>query len=126
VFLGRVSPVGPVLERNSILVAPSRGEGFGLVALEAAERGRAAIVSDVGGLPEIVADGETGSVVGAGDVEALAEAIVQLASDPDRTRAYGSAARRRALELFSSDAAADGVAAVYRDLLESRSKPPGR
>jgi glycosyltransferase involved in cell wall biosynthesis len=117
-FLGRVSPVGPVLERNAILVAPSRGEGFGLVALEAAERGRAAIVSDVGGLPEIVADDETGIVVGVGDVAALADAIVQLAADPDRTRAYGSGARRRALELFSAEAAADGVAAVYRELLE--------
>ena len=55
-----------VYERNAIVVVPSRGEGFGMVALEAAERGRATIVSDVGGLPEIVADGETGPVVPAG------------------------------------------------------------
>jgi len=123
-FLGRV-PAGPVLERAAIVVVPSRGEGFGLVALEAAERGRAAIVSDVGGLPEIVADGETGVVVPVGDAAALAAAIVGLAGDAGRTRAYGSAARRRALELFSADAAADGVARVYRELLRSRSPRRG-
>jgi glycosyltransferase involved in cell wall biosynthesis len=125
-FLGRVVPATSVFERNAILVAPSRGEGFGLVALEAAERGRAAIVSDVGGLPEIVADGETGTVVPVGDVQALAAAIVSLAGDPERVRAYGAAARVRALERFSAAAAADGVASVYRELLQRRSLPAAR
>jgi glycosyltransferase involved in cell wall biosynthesis len=116
-LLGHVSPVEPLYERNAIAVVPSRGEGFGMVALEAAERGRAAVVSDVGGLPEIVADGETGLVVPPDDAAALAGAIVALASDPDLTRAMGAAARRRAVERFSADAAADGVDAIYRRLL---------
>jgi glycosyltransferase involved in cell wall biosynthesis len=116
-FLGRVAPVHEVYERNAIVVVPSRGEGFGMVALEAAERGRAAIVSDVGGLPEIVADGESGTVVPAEDVAALARAIVVLARDDELVRQYGHAARRRALDSFSAGAAADGVEAVYRDLL---------
>jgi glycosyltransferase involved in cell wall biosynthesis len=120
-FLGRVAPVHEVYERNAIVVVPSRGEGFGMVALEAAERGRAAIVSDVGGLPEIVADGETGVVVPSEDVEALARAIVVLARDPELVRQYGHAARRRALDQFSASAAADGVETVYRDLLHKRS-----
>ncbi len=120
-MLGRVSPVTEVYERNAIVVVPSRGEGFGMVALEAAERGRAAIVTAVGGLPEIVEDGVTGVVVPAGDATALAGALVSLARDDERARAYGSAARKRALESFSEEAAADGVEAVYRDLLSSRS-----
>ncbi len=120
-FLGRVSPAAEVYERNAIVVVPSRGEGFGMVALEAAERGRAAIVTDVGGLPEIVADGETGVVVPGEDVAALARAIVALAGDEQLARAYGAAARRRALDQFSAEAAADGVDLVYRDLLNSRS-----
>jgi glycosyltransferase involved in cell wall biosynthesis len=120
-LLGRVSPIGEVYERNAIIVAPSRGEGFGMVALEAAERGRASIVSDVGGLPEIVADRETGTVVPAEDVDALARAIVELARDPARVRAYGAAARERALTQFSADAAAEGVDRVYRQLLSARS-----
>ena len=63
-----------------------------MVALEAAERGRAAIVSDVGGLPEIVADGETGTVVPAGDSAALARAIVVLARDGELVRQYSQPA----------------------------------
>ena len=120
-FLGRVSPATEVYERNAVVVVPSRGEGFGMVALEAAERGRAAIVTAVGGLPEIVADGETGVVVPGEDVAALARAIVVLANDEELVRAYGAAARRRALDQFSAEAAADGVELVYRDLLHSRS-----
>lgn len=120
-FLGRVAPVGEVYERNAIVVVPSRGEGFGMVALEAAERGRAVIASDVGGLPEIVADGETGTIVPSEDVDALARAIVVLARDEELVRQYGHAARRRALDQFSAAAAADGVEAVYRHLLHTRS-----
>jgi len=93
-----------------------------MVALEAAERGRAAIVSDVGGLPEVVADGETGLVVPVGDVDALAAAIVELAGDPDRARAFGAAGRQRALASFSADRNADGIADLYRRLLSARSK----
>jgi glycosyltransferase involved in cell wall biosynthesis len=120
-FLGRVAPAGEVYERASVVVVPSRGEGFGMVALEAAERGRAAIVSDVGGLPEIVADAETGIVVPPDDAPALARAIVRLAGDAELVRAYGAAARRRALDLFAADAAADGVDRLYRDLARNRS-----
>ena len=120
-FLGRVSPVAEVYERNAIVVVPSRGEGFGMVALEAAERGRPAIVSRVGGLPEIVADGETGVVVPPEDPETLAAAIVALARDPGRVRSFGSAARARALGSFSEGAAADGIDAVYRNLASTRS-----
>ena len=123
-LLGRVAPISGVYERNAIAVVPSRGEGFGMVALEAAERGRAAIVSDVGGLPEIVEHGRTGLVVPPGDAEALAAAIVSLARDPERVALLGAAARRRALDQFSSAAATEGVARVYREELTRRSTAP--
>jgi len=77
-------------------------------------------VSDVGGLPEIVAQGETGLVVPPGDEQALAESIVALTGDPERVRAMGTAARRRAVEEFSAEAAVGGVEAVYRQELERR------
>jgi glycosyltransferase involved in cell wall biosynthesis len=115
-FLGRVSPARAVYERNAVVVVPSRGEGFGMVALEAAERGRPAIVSRVGGLPEIVVDGETGLVVPADSPHALAEAILSLASSPGLASAYGEAARRRALESFTEEGAAAGVERVYRSI----------
>ena len=110
-FLGHVSPVQPLFERNAVAVVPSRGEGFGMVALEAAERGRAAVVTNVGGLPEIVADGETGLVV---EPDGLSAAIVALARDPERVRRMGAAARERALAQFSPAAAVEGVERVYR------------
>ncbi|MCS7008081.1 MAG: glycosyltransferase family 4 protein, partial [Gaiellaceae bacterium] len=78
-FLGFVSPVQAAIERAAVVVVPSLGEGFGMVALEAMERARPVIASAVGGLPEIVALGETGLVVPAWDANALAEAIVALA-----------------------------------------------
>ena len=85
-----------------------------MVALEAMERGRAVIVSDVGGLPELVRNGENGLVVPAEDEAALAEAMVALALDPARARRLGEAGRRRALEQFTENAAADRIDAVYR------------
>jgi glycosyltransferase involved in cell wall biosynthesis len=123
-FLGRVDDVREAYERNAIVVVPSRGEGFGMVALEAAERGRAAIVTDVGGLPEIVEQGETGLVVPPEDAAALAAAIVALAPDHERVRRFGEAARARALSHFSAGAAAEGVEDVYRRLLALR-EPAG-
>jgi glycosyltransferase involved in cell wall biosynthesis len=121
-MLGHVADVGACYERNAIVVVPSRGEGFGMVALEAAERGRAAIVTGVGGLPEIVADGETGFVVPPEDEHALARAIVELARDPARIALMGAAARRRALTQFTTKDAVEGVAAVYRSELARRTK----
>lgn len=119
-LLGHVPDVTGLYERNAVVVVPSRGEGFGMVALEAAERGRPAIVSDVGGLPEIVADGETGVVVPTENVPALAAAIVSFAGDPARVTAMGAAARRRALATFSVDAAVTGVETVYRQEIARR------
>ena len=112
-FLGFVAPIQGAIERSAAVVVPSLGEGFGMVALEAMERGRPVIASDVGGLPEIVADRETGFVVPAGDAEALADAMVSLAEDLPRAAAMGEAARRRALESFTQERSTDGIEALY-------------
>jgi glycosyltransferase involved in cell wall biosynthesis len=116
--LGRVAPAGPVLERAAVAVVPSLGEGFGMVALEAMERGRAVIASDVGGLPEILDAGRTGLLVPPGDADALARAIVELADDPAGAAALGSAGRERALAEFSQDRCTDLIEALYRTALE--------
>jgi glycosyltransferase involved in cell wall biosynthesis len=112
-FLGRVALPGPVFERAEVVVVPSFGEGFGLVALEAMERGRPVVASDVGGLPEIVDDGRTGVLVPSGDADALAEAIVSVAGDRARAALMGAAGRDRALEEFSQERCTDRIEAIY-------------
>jgi glycosyltransferase involved in cell wall biosynthesis len=117
-FLGFVSPVSHAFEDAAIAVVPSLGEGFGMVALEAMERARPVIASAVGGLPEIVADGETGLVVPAGDAGALAEAIVALARDLPRAEAMGAAGRERALREFTPERCVERTEELYARALE--------
>jgi glycosyltransferase involved in cell wall biosynthesis len=112
-FLGFVSGVERAIEESAIVVVPSLGEGFGMVALEAMERARPVIASSVGGLPEIVADGETGLVVPPADADALAEAIVSLASDLPRAAAMGAAGRERALARFTPELCVEKVEELY-------------
>ena len=116
-LLGLVRPVEPLLESAGIVVVPSLGEGFGMVALEAMERGRPVIASDVGGLAEIVVDGETGLIVPPGDDAALARAIVELSRDPDRAAAMGRAGRRRAVEVFDQARCTERTAELYEAAL---------
>lgn len=118
-LLGRVAPAGPVMERAAIVVVPSLGEGFGMVALEAMERGRAVIASAVGGLPEIVVDGETGLLVPPRDPAALAAAIQRLVADPERIVALGAAGRRRAVEVFGQDRCTARTAELYERSLSA-------
>ncbi len=125
-FLGRVSPVAPAFEEAAIVVVPSLGEGFGMVALEAMERGRAVIASDVGGLPEIVEDGTTGLLVPPADAGALAHAIVELAPDAARAAELGSAGRKRALAAFSQDRCTDRIEELYRTALETGARRRSR
>ncbi len=116
-FSGWLSPVTSAYERAAFAVVPSLGEGFGMVALEAAERGRAVVASAVGGLPEIVEDGRTGLLVAPGDAQALARALVELAGDPERREQMGADARGRALAEFSLDRCADRIDELYRAVI---------
>ena len=120
-FLGYVAPVQPAIERAAAVVVPSLGEGFGLVALEAMERVRPVVATRVGGLPEIVRDGETGLLVPPNDAEALARAFVELASDLDRAAALGVAGRERVEREFSEERCAERTEAIYRAALASAS-----
>ncbi len=115
-FVGHV-PGTEVMERASIVAVPSLGEGFGMVALEAMERGRAVVASDVGGLPEIVADGVTGVLVPPGDPRALSTALVGLATDTGRARALGAAGRLRVHDVFTQERCTGRTEELYREAL---------
>ena len=117
-FLGHVSPVQAAIENAAVVVVPSMGEGFGMVALEAMERGRPVIATEIGGLGELVRDGETGLLVPAGDAEPLRAAIVRLAGDLELARQMGEAGRRRALARFMQTSCTERTELLYEGAMD--------
>lgn len=100
---------------SSMILMPSRWrEGFGLVALEAAIHARPVIAARVGGLPEVIVDGETGLLVDKEDSEALAAAALELLRDPAYAARLGAAARERATSRFDFNDQAAQYDDVYR------------
>lgn len=97
-FIGwvRRHDVPALIESATVIVMPSRFEGFPLVTIEAGRCARPTVGFAVGGLPEAIADGETGLLVPSGDVVSLAAAINDLLGDPVRAAALGAQALRRA------------------------------
>lgn len=119
--------VPELMNRATVVLMPSRtDEGFGLVALEAALMARPVIAADVGGLSEVVIDGETGLTTPREDVPALARALIVLLEDHTYAQRLGRAARRRGEEMFSLTRAADEYEALYRQVVKSGTTPkPG-
>jgi glycosyltransferase involved in cell wall biosynthesis len=99
-FMGRLSSseARTLIDRCSCLVVPSRSEGLGSIALKAMARARPVVAAKVGGLPELVEDGQNGRLVRPGNPEQLAAAIVGLLRDPHKLMEMGKEGRRRALE----------------------------
>ena len=84
--------VAAALDAATVLVLPSRSEGMGRVLVEAFCRGRGVVGSRVGGIPDVVTDGETGLLVEPGDPAALANALVRVLEDPELAGRFGQAA----------------------------------
>ncbi len=114
-FLGHVAPVQGAIERAAVVVVPSMGEGFGMVALESMERSRPVIAAAIGGLGELVEDGVTGLLVPPGEADPLRDAIVRLGSDLELARRMGEAGRRRALASFLQQRCTDRTEILYRE-----------
>lgn len=113
-FLGRVPDTADVYAAADVFCLPSiADEGFGLVFIEAAFHGVPSIGTNIGGIPEAIADGKTGLLVPVKDPAALAEAIVRLRDDPALRQRLGEAARERAQTEF----AASVMAKHYEELL---------
>ncbi|QYF87496.1 glycosyltransferase family 4 protein [Brevundimonas sp. PAMC22021] len=117
-FPGEVGPLEtPAYYRAlSLYVAPQRWEGFGVTPLEAMASGAPVVATTVGAFPKLVIEGETGSLIPPGDVEAMAAAVARWLDDEAGRTAAGEAARRRVEAHFSLEAEAEGLNAVYRRL----------
>jgi glycosyltransferase involved in cell wall biosynthesis len=111
-WLGARMDVPACLVAADIAVSSSHEEGFSNAVLEAMLAGLPMVVTDVGGNPDAVVDGVTGFVVPAHSPEALGQAILRLARDPQRG-AMGARGRARVIETFSMTACLDAYEALY-------------
>ncbi len=100
-----------------LFVQPSLYESQGLAILEAMAAGRPVVASDVGGVRDVVQEGETGLLVPPADPAALAGAIVRLARSPDLASSMADRARARVRELFTLDRMVEAYARLYRQIL---------
>ncbi|MDI2130185.1 glycosyltransferase [Yinghuangia seranimata] len=116
VFTGSRGDVPELLPAFDVFALGSRQEGLPVALMEAMASGLPVVVTDVGGMPEIVTDGVEGRVVPPGDPAALAAALTEAAADPARRRAWGKAAQLRS-ETFDVAAAQARIEDVYREVL---------
>ncbi len=105
-----------LLTHATVFACPSIYEPLGIVNLEAMACGTAVVGTRTGGIPEVVADGETGLLVPVGEPEPLADALNVLLRDPDRAEAMGQAGRKRAVSEFGWPAIAAQTADLYAEL----------
>jgi glycosyltransferase involved in cell wall biosynthesis len=116
-----------VMGSAEVACVPSLYEGFSLPTAELMACGTPLVVSDAGGIPEVVGpDGLCADLVPPGDVGALARALARLVDDPARRERYGAAGRARVEELFSWRAAAEATAEVYREAIVERRRDAHR
>ncbi|HET8892612.1 MAG TPA: glycosyltransferase family 4 protein [Gaiellaceae bacterium] len=119
-FVGYQDDVGRFYEAIDALVLPSANEGTPVSVIEALGARRPAVATRVGGTPDVVRDGIDGFLVEAGDADALAERLAELANDPERREQMGAEGRARVLERYAVDRLVDDVDRLYRSLLAIR------
>jgi glycosyltransferase involved in cell wall biosynthesis len=118
-FIGHVQDVGPLLGAADVFVLPSLSEGSPNVLLEAMAARVPAIATSVGGIPEMVIDGESAFLVPPGNAIALCKAMVDRASAPARAMALAANAYERVRNLFTPEAYGRRILGTYYDLLKS-------
>ena len=117
---GVVKPVADLYAASDLFCMPSHNEGLSNACLEASAAGLPLIVSDVGGLPEIVEDGVTGAVVSPGDVAALSAALIGYLGDETLRHRAGAAGAERTRRLFTHSRMAERMEALFEKLLAAR------
>jgi L-malate glycosyltransferase len=115
-FLGKVEDVGDVLRGADLFLLPSATESFGLAALEAMACAVPVIASDVGGIPEVVKDGESGFLAPPGDVAAMSDRAIRILKDATLQERMKRAAVERAAE-FSANRVVPRYEQLYEEVL---------
>jgi glycosyltransferase involved in cell wall biosynthesis len=119
-FLGYQEEVARFYAAVDAVVLPSINEGTPVTAIEALAAGRPVVATRVGGVPDVVRDGEGGFLVPAGATRELAERLAELARDPDLRERMGRAGREHVLARYAVERLVDDVDLLYRSLLQAR------
>ena len=117
-FLGKQEPVEEILSIADVFLMPSGSETFGLAALEAMACGVPVVASNIGGIPELVIDGETGFLCPLGDLDAYTEATRRLLEDDALHARFAKASRTRAADEFDLDRVIPHYEAYYERVLD--------
>jgi N-acetyl-alpha-D-glucosaminyl L-malate synthase BshA len=119
-FLGNVPNLEEVIAASHLFVLPSETESFGMAALEALASEVPVIATLTGGLPEVVADGETGFLLPVGDVEGMAARAIEILSDDSLQRRMGIAGRELAIDRFDENKIVPRYRELYQRVLNGR------
>jgi N-acetyl-alpha-D-glucosaminyl L-malate synthase BshA len=120
-FVGKQPNIVDYLCASDVLLLPSEQESFGLAALEAMACELPVIASRVGGIPEVVTDGESGFLSPVGDVDKMADDVVRLVTDKKFRRQMGRAARASAIERYSTHKVIPQYIEFYERILAANS-----
>jgi L-malate glycosyltransferase len=120
VFLGKQNDMIPFLSISDVLLLPSDHESFGLVALEAMACEVPVVATRVGGIPEVVEDGEDGYLHALGDVSAMAESCLRILNDADFRTEMGQTARAHATRDFCASKIVLKYEELYRQTIQSQ------
>ncbi len=119
-FPGYQEEVGPFFAAFDVFVLPSGNEGTPVTAIEALASGCPVVATRVGGVPDVVRDGEDGFLVEPGAVEEVADRLARLARDPDLRARMGAAGRARVVPRYGVERLIDDVDRLYRELLAAK------
>jgi glycosyltransferase involved in cell wall biosynthesis len=120
-FLGFQRDVAPLYASFDVLLLPSASEGTPVSAIEALAAGMPVVATRVGGVPDVVRDGEDGLLAEPGAIDELSEHLIRLARDPALRERMGASGRERVVVRYNVGRLVDEMDTLYRSLLEASS-----
>ena len=118
IFVGKQANIADYLGVADVFLLPSELESFGLAALEAQACEVPVIATRIGGIPEVVTDGETGFLSDVGDVEKMAKDTLRLLNDEDLRRSFGERGRELAVQRYSTSKIIPQYIAFYESVVQ--------
>jgi N-acetyl-alpha-D-glucosaminyl L-malate synthase BshA len=121
VFVGKQANIADYLGIADVFLLPSELESFGLAALEAEACEVPVIATRIGGIPEVVTDGETGFLSDVGDTEKMSDDVMKFLNDEEMRRTFGEKARESAVSRYGTELIIPQYIKFYEQVLEAKS-----